>query len=364
MPSLARSAIKLSEMAKTHKHLYPQITAFDNLYEAWRKARRGKRYKPAAAAFEHHLDDELITLHDELQAESWQPGGYRSFTVHEPKRRKISAAPFRDRVVHHALVSVIEPIYERKFIFDSYANRQGKGTHAALDRCTHFMRRYPYVLQCDVQQFFPAIDHAVLKQTLAKTIACKPTQRLCCKIIDSGIGVLAEEYNMRWFPSDDLLAAARPRGLPIGNLTSQFWANVYLNELDQFVKHTLRCKGYVRYVDDFLLFAEDKHILHQWRDRIIRFLHSLRLTIHENRAQPRPVTQGIPFLGFTVYPDHRRLKRSKGIAYRRHLKMLYGRYQAGEITREDGRSSVMAWLGHVQHGDTWGLRRTMFREIS
>ncbi len=348
---------------KSYNNLYLQITDFDNLYAAWRKARRGKRYKPAAATFERNLDDEMTRLHHELTAETWQPGGFRSFTVHEPKRRKISAAPFSDRVVHHGLCNIIEPIYERKFIDDSYANRVSKGTHKALDRCTQYMRRYKYVLQCDVQQFFPAVDHAIMKSILAKTIACPPTLNLCGKIIDSGVGVLSAEYDMRWFPDDNLFAAGRPRGLPIGNLTSQFWANVYMNELDQYVKHTLRCKGYVRYVDDFLLFADDKTTLHQWRAEIIGFLQSLRLTIHENRAQPKPVEQGIPFLGFTVYPDHRRLKRSKGITYRRHLKTLWRRYQSGEITREQGRASVMAWLGHVQHGDTYGLRHKLFREL-
>jgi RNA-directed DNA polymerase len=284
--------------------------------------------------------------------------------VHEPKRRKISAAPFADRVVHHALISVLEPIYERKFIFDSYANRKGKGTHKALDRCTYYMRRYQYVLQCDIQQFFPAIDHQILKDILAKTIACPATLGLCTKIIDSGANILADQYTMRYFPQDDLFAAVRPRGLPIGNLTSQFWANVYLNELDQFVKHTLHCKAYVRYVDDFLLFADDKITLHQWRDAIIQFLASLRLTLHETRAQPKPVTQGIPFLGFTVYPSHRRLKRTTGLRYRRHLKNLYQTYIVGKITRKQGRESVMAWLGHVLHGDTWALRRKLFSEIS
>ena len=350
-------------MTKTAKNLYPQIAAFENIYRSWRKARRGKRYKPAAAAFEQNLDAELLQLHHELETQTWQAGGYRSFTVHEPKRRKISAAPFRDRVVHHALINIIEPIYERKFIYDSYANRKNKGTHKALDRCTHYMRRYKYVLQCDIQQFFPAVDHAILKSILAKTIACQPTLDLCNKIIDSGVGVLSKEYEMRYFDRDDLFATARGRGLPIGNLTSQFWANVYMNELDQYVKHTLRCKAYLRYVDDFLLFADDKSILHQWREQIITFLQSLRLTIHEHRAQPKPVTQGIPFLGFTVYPDHRRLKRSKGIVYRRHLKTLYRQFKAGEISREDGRASVMAWLGHVKHGDTYSLRRKLFREI-
>lgn len=348
---------------KSYNNLYPQICAFDRLYFAWRKARKNKRYTPSAATFEHNLDVELLSLHRALTDETYRPGDYVHFAVHEPKRRLISAAPFRDRVVHHALVSTIEPIYERKFIFDSYANRVGRGTHKALDRCTFFMRRFRYVLPCDVQQFFPSIDHIILKSILARTIGCAPTLRLCDKIIDSGIGVLTNEYDMHYFPGDDLFAANRPRGLPIGNQTSQFWANVYLNDLDQFVKHRLRCTGYVRYVDDFLLFADDKAVLNQWQREIILFLQSLRLTLHENRAQTRPVERGIPFLGFTVYPDHRRLKRSKGITYRRLLKTLWSRFQAGEITREQGRASVVAWLGHIRHGDTWGLRRRMFKEV-
>jgi RNA-directed DNA polymerase len=350
-------------MMKTDKNLYPQITNFDNLYHAWRKARRGKRNKVTVAPFQQKLDVELTRLHHQLSNQTWQPGGFRSFMIHEPKKRKISAAPFQDRVVHHALISVLEPIYERKFINDSYANRKGKGTHKALDRCTQYMRRFKYILQCDVQQFFPAIDHQILKDILAKTIACQPTLDLCDKIIDSGVGVLSEEYTMRYFEGDDLFAHERPRGLPIGNLTSQFWANVCMNELDQFVKHQLRCKGYVRYVDDFLLFADDKQTLWRWRDAIIAFLQTLRLTIHEERAHPKPVAQGIPFLGFTVYPDYRRLKRTRGITYRRHLKTLYSRHLRGSISREKGRTSVMAWLGHVTHGDTYRLQRKMFREV-
>jgi retron-type reverse transcriptase len=349
---------------KTYNSLYPNIYAFNRLYFAWRKARRNKRYTASAAAFEQNLDTELLRLHQELQDERYQPGDYVHFVVHEPKRRLISAAPFRDRVVHHALCNVIGPIYENKFIFDSYANRTGKGTHAALDRCTYFMRRFKYVLPCDVQQFFPSIDHAILKAILARTLACEPTLRLCDGIIDSGKGVLIQEYDMHYFPGDDLFAVNRPRGLPIGNLTSQFWANVYLNELDQFVKHTLRCHGYVRYVDDFLLFADDKVMLHRWQDELKHYLAGLRLTMHEKRAQPCPVTHGIPFLGFTVFPDHRRLKKRKGIAYRRHLKHLWRQYQKGDISRAEGRASVVSWLGHVRHGDTYHLRNRIFREVT
>ncbi len=342
---------------KTAKNLYPQIVDWHNLLAAWRKARRGKRYTPAAAAFERDLDYELLSLHRDLVDETYRPGQYVSFTVREPKRRKISAAPFRDRVAHHALCNVIEPIYERRFIFDSYANRKGKGTHAALDRCTNFMRRWRYVLQCDVRQFFPAIDHEILKGVLARTLACERTLRLCEKIIDSGAGILADQYEMHYFPGDDLFAASRPRGLPIGNLTSQFWANVYLNELDRFVKHELHVRGYLRYVDDFLLFADDKVTLHRWRDEIVGFLAAaLRLTIHEGRAHPHPVERGISFLGFVVFPDHRRLIRAKGIRYRRHLQGVYRQYLRAEIGRDAVQASVQAWVGHVMHGDTWRLR--------
>lgn len=348
---------------KRYKQLYPNLCTFSNLHLAYLNARKSKRYRPDVATFTLNLDKELCVLHDELITEVWVSGGYRSFTVHDPKRRKISAAPFRDRVVHHALINIINPIYERIFIHDTYANRVGKGTHKALDRCTHYMRRFKYVLQCDIQQFFPAIDHAILKDILSRKIADEAVLRLCGKIIDSGAGILTEQYDMRYFDGDDLLAVNRPRGLPIGNLTSQFWANVYLNEFDHFVKRQLKCKGYVRYVDDFLLFSDDKKQLHDWRDAIITYLVGLRLTIHENRAHPCPVEQGIPFLGFTVYPTHRRLKKTKGIAYQHHLRILWNQFKMGKITREQGRSSVMAWIGHVSNGDTWNLQRKMFCEV-
>ena len=235
---------------KTYRRLYEQVCDWDNVYLAYRKARKGKRGRPPAADFEFDLEANLVELRRELQEKTYCPGAYTSFHIHEPKRRLISAAPFRDRVVHHALCNVIEPLFDRSFIFDSYANRVGKGTHAALDRCQEYARRYHYVLQCDVEQFFPSLDLAILRETLARKLADPDVLWLIDGILASGIGVLSEEYEMAWFPGDDLLAATRPRGLPIGNLTSQFWANCYLNPLDHFVKRDLRCGGYVRYVDD------------------------------------------------------------------------------------------------------------------
>ena len=284
---------------------------------------------------------------------------YRHFYIHEPKRRKISAAPFRDRVVHHALCRVIEPIFERYFISDAYACRVDKGTHRALDRCQEFARRYRYALQGDVVQFFPSIDHAILRDVLARHIRDDAVLWLIDRIVNSGAGVLAEEYLPQWFPGDDLFAADRPRGLPIGNLTSQFWANVYLNELDQFVKRELKCRAYLRYVDDFILFADDKAQLHAWRAAIIAFLERLRLRLHERACRVFPVTAGIPFLGFGVFPTHRRLKRARVIAFGRRLKGLLRAYAAREIELDRVNVSVQGWLNHVRYGDTYGLRRAL-----
>jgi len=345
--------------------LYDQVCSWTNLREAHRKAARGKRSKPPAANFELRLADNLLELEQELRTFAYRPGAYHSFYIHEPKRRLISAAPFRDRVVHHALCNVIEPIFERSFIFDSYANRVGKGTHRALNRAQQFARRYPYVLQCDLRQFFPSIDHAVLRTILARKVPDAGVLWLIDRILASGVGVLNAEYAMVYFPGDDLFAANRPRGLPIGNLTSQFWANCLLNPFDHFVKRTLRCGGarggYVRYVDDLLLFAADKATLWDWRAAIVERLAALRLTIHPG-AHPRPVTEGIPFLGFVVYPTHRRLKSRKVSVYWRRWRALLAGYVAGTETQEAVVASLQGWINHAHYGDTWGLRRDVARQ--
>lgn len=339
--------------------IYSQICSLLNLWQAFVKASKGRRGKAAVAQFEYNLEGELIRLRDELQSETYRPGKYESFIVHEPKRRKISAAPFRDRVVHHALINVIGPPLERKFIHDSYANQVGKGTHAALDRCTYFMRRYQYVLPCDVTQFFPSIDHQILRSILARTIHDERTLRLIDLILASGEGILRAEYEMVYFPGDDLFACNRPRGLPIGNLTSQFWANVYLNELDQFVKRVLKVRAYVRYVDDFLLFSDDKAQLRAWRAEVIEFLAGLRLTLHENRAQAQVCQRGIPFLGFILFPDHRRLKPAKGYVFRRRLRRMAHACRMSEMAWSDLQIRIQAWAAHLAHGDTYGLRRAV-----
>ncbi|MEI6514051.1 MAG: reverse transcriptase domain-containing protein [bacterium] len=343
----------------TSSILFEQIYEWDNLWLAYENASRGKRGRPSTAAFEYLLADYLLGLQSELKEKRYHPGSYHSFYIHEPKRRLISAAPFRDRVIHHALCNIIMPYFERLFLADSYANRVGKGMHRALDRCQQFARRYQYVLQCDVVQFFPSIDHILLRNVLGNML---PNEIdlfwLIDLILESGKDVLSEEYRMVYYPGDDLFAVNRARGLPIGNLTSQWWANCYLNPLDQCIKRELSCHGYLRYVDDFLLFSNDKRELWEWREAVIQRLAHYRLTLHEERTYPFPVSEGIPFLGFVVFPEHRRLKRRNLISYRRKLKHILS---LG--TREQVNSSVRGWINHVRYGDTYGLRRALLSEF-
>ncbi len=338
--------------------MYTELTAFQNLFLAYRKASKGKRGLPYVAAFEYQLEDNLFQLQDELVTKTYTPGKYESFYIHEPKRRLISAAPFRDRVVHHALCNTIEPMFERSFITDSYANRVGKGTHRAISRCQHFARKYAFVLQCDMRQFFPSVDYTILRHILEVKVTDHDVLWLIDRILDSGKGVLGEMYDMVYFPGDDLFAVYRDRGLPIGNLTSQFWANVYLNSFDHFIKRELRCRGYLRYVDDFLLFANDKATLWQWKKAIVSRLRQLRLTIHDN-SHPRPVTEGIPFLGFNVFPNKRRIKRRKGIHFQRKLRGLVDAFYDGRITHSQLNDSVRGWINHVRYANSVGLRSSV-----
>ena len=181
------------------------------------------------------------------------------------------------------------------------------------------------------------------------------------RILESGVGVLDAEYDMVWFPGDELFAATRARGLPIGNLTSQFWANCYLTGFDHYVKRTLRCPAYLRYVDDMLFFGDSLRELHRWRECVIERLASLRLTLHEESAYPRPTSEGIPFLGFTVFPHKRRLKRRKGIAYERKLRHMVALRKKGLMGEEPIYASVRGWLNHVRYGNTEGLQRAILR---
>lgn len=299
-------------------------------------------------------------MQTELTAQTYQPGEYVHFTIHDPKTRKISAAPFRDRVVHHALCNIIEPLFEAQFYPHSYANRVGKGTHRAIDTLQAFAWHYRYALRMDIVKHFPSIDHAILFDILADTVRDEDTRWLIQQIIASGADVLRDEYEIVCFEGDDPLASDRARGLPIGNLTSQFWSNCYLNPLDWFITQDLGCGAYLRYVDDFALFSDSKRQLYEWKGAIIRFLATLRLTAHERSAQVIHTRAGIPWLGFVVYPTHRRLKSRNVVKFTRRFEHNIDLYERGEITFAELDSSVQGWINHVRYADTWGLRRHVF----
>jgi retron-type reverse transcriptase len=346
--------------------LFPHVISWANLWEAYHKAARGKRGKQAAAAFESKLADQLLHLQRDLISGAYQPGPYQHFTIHEPKRRLISAAPFRDRVVHHTLCNILEPLFEARFHPHSYANRVNKGTHQAVDQLQLFARRYRYALRLDIVQHFPSLDHAVLKKTLFQVVHDERARWLIDVILQSGEGVLADEYDMVYFPGDDLFAQLRPRGLPIGNLTSQFWSNCYLNPLDWFITRELGCAAYLRYVDDMALFSDSKRQLAEWGERIARRLARMRLTLHNENVtvgrQPFPTTNGISWLGFVVYPTYRKLKGRNAVAFRRRLERNISHYQQGEISFAELDASVQGWINHVRYGDTWGLRGQLFQQ--
>jgi len=341
--------------------LWHKITSFDNLLAASRAARRAKRFKPNVLKFEHNLEYELLRLQEELVSKTYRPGPYREFYIHEPKRRKISAAPYRDRVVHHALVRVVEPVFERSFIYHSYACRRMKGTHRAVDAFERFLRAHEWCLKMDVEKFFPSIDHAILKGVVAQKIKCRDTLRLVALIID---GANEQEHIERWFPGDGLFTPAeRRRGIPIGNLTSQFLANVMLDPLDHFVNETLRIGAYVRYCDDFALFADSKAVLREARQRITAFLQSLRLVPHPRKCHIFPARRGSPFLGYRVLRTHRRLLPEKITPLRRRILEKVDAYRAGGLTREKLVASLAAWEGHVRHAASGGLKRSLHSQL-
>lgn len=333
-------------MAKTFNDLYESIYDFENLFNAYLKARKNKRYSGEVLHFTANLEENLITLQNELIHRTYRSGRYREFYIYEPKERLIMALPFRDRVVHHALINVIEDIFEKRFIYDTYACRVGKGTHKGADRVTQFLRETQrkwgktYCLKADVSKYFPSINHRILKDILFRRITCKGTRWLIEEIIDSS----AEPGELN------------PRGIPIGNLTSQLFANVYLGELDYFVKFTLGEKYYVRYMDDFVILHNDKRHLRYLRGEIEDFLKA-RLDLSLNhKTGIFPVSQGVDFLGYRIWSTHRLLRKNSVKRIKRALKKLQRDYSEGKASVDKVRSVVSSWVGHASHANTYRLR--------
>ncbi len=345
---------------KTYTNLMEKVCAYGNLLLAYRKASLGKRGRPEVAAFFYGLEKNLFSLKESLLDGTWTPGPYRTFTIYEPKKRTIMAAPFRDRVVHHAICNVIEPLFDATFIYDSCACRTDKGTHFGVDRLQKFIRALPesgnyYALKCDVKNYFGSINHGILMDILSRKIRDEKLFSLLSKIVDSTPG---------------------PKGIPIGNLTSQLFANVYLNELDYFAKHTLRAKYYVRYseslrgpihefahyllvdisrefMDDFV-FLGQKEELHTAKAKIAEFLtQQLDLVLHPKKANVLPVRCGVDFCGYAVFRSHRKLRAS---SVRRFARKLRRMRKSGIAVPE---KTVESWLAHAMHADTFGLQKKL-----
>ena len=335
---------------KRYGGLWAGVVAWDNLLLAARKARRGKRNRPCVQRFEFDLEAELLRIRDELSSGSYRPGAFRTHWIARPKPRLISAAPYRDRVVHHALMNVLEPILDKHFHPHSYACRRGMGTHAAADRLQMLMRRHRYVLQCDIRKYFPSIDHEILKGKFRRLLKDRRVLWLMDLIVD---GSNAQEPVREYFPGDDLFApVSRRRGLPIGNLTSQWFANWYLNDFDHFVTNGLGFGGYVRYCDDFLVLHDDRRALQWALDRIRASLTRDRLRIHVNRAFVTPSRCGVRFVGFRMWPSHRIIRRGNVRAFRRRVRWMRRAYTARRIGWDDIRPRLDSWIAHARQASS------------
>jgi len=359
------------------------LFSMTSVYHAYRRCRRRKRGTLNALRFEQNLEENLVLLHEELSSGRYRPGSSVAFLVEKPKNREIFAADFRDRVVHHILVGHLEPYWEKRFIHDSYACRKGKGTHAGMERLQAFARRttengtlQAWYLQLDVRGFFISLNRKILFDRLCKRerdpavlwlmgLLVFHEPALDCRLRD------ARRSDFERLPAHRTLFKAAPNcGLPIGNLTSQFFANIYLDALDQYVKHTLKAHCYIRYCDDLVLLSRERPVLEDWEKQIAAFLGDrLKLSLN-NRRKLRPVSNGIDFLGYIVRPDYLLVRRRVTAALRQRLTAVEEALSRSGLSRYiDGRSvfpwaylpitEVAQWLnsylGHIRKASCYNL---------
>ncbi|MFW9882659.1 MAG: reverse transcriptase/maturase family protein [Candidatus Thorarchaeota archaeon] len=345
---------------KTYKNLYPKLCSYKNLELAFRKASKGKNKKDYVIEFKKEINKNLLLLKEELELEKYKPSKLTKFTIKDPKTRLIRKSIFKDRIVHHAVVNILDPIYEPRFIADNYANRLNKGTISALQRFDKFKRKASkngklvsyaitnnmvkgYVFKADIRKFFDSINQAKMIEILKRKIKDKKFIWLVIKILKN---------------FDD-----KRRGMPLGNMTSQFFANVYLNDLDQFVKRKLRMKYYIRYVDDFLILHKSKETLEDCKDKIEKYLKNLKLELHPDKSKIYPLYKGVDFLGFKIFYFYRRARRRNVNYFKSRLINLKIIYKNGEITKEKFMASVDGWFAYIVWGDTYKLRKNLSQDI-
>lgn len=318
---------------------YLKLISIKTLFQAWEEFRKGKRKRLEVQIFERHLGDNLFNLHQALRAKSYQHGSYASFYVQDPKQRHIHKASVQDQIVHHLLYKFLYELFDKSFIYDSYSCRLNKGTHKGVLRLEKFARKVSknytsscWALKMDIKKFFASVDHSILLSLLKKKISDENILWLLSKVINS-------------FHSED----RDGKGIPLGNLTSQVFANIYLNELDQFVKHKLKVRSYIRYADDFLLLSNNKEYLHNLIGLIKTFLQDkLRLEFHPNKITSRKLEWGIDFLGYIVLP-YCRLPRTK--TKRRILRKV----RSLKISDQ----SLASYLGYLSHADAFKVEQEL-----
>jgi len=335
------------------RNLWEEICSYENLLLAYKKARKHKTTKQYVLDFEANLQTNILQLQQELVSQNYKPKPLKTFIITDPKTRKISKSDFRDRVVHHALCNVIDPIFERTFICDSFANRKGKGALKAIERFDYFKRkasrnnaRKCFVLKADIRHYFENVDHAILMRIIHKKI--KDPRIL------SLIKTILQNHKTR-LPG---------KGMPLGNLTSQFFANVYLNELDYFVKQNLNAKYYIRYVDDFVIFHHDKSILAECQCKINLFLsQDLALELHPDKSRILTINRGICFLGFRIFYYHKLLKKSNVRKMHSNLQDLKNEYPLSNASYDTIYDSAEGWLAYAKRANTYGLRKEFLRRF-
>ncbi len=330
---------------KRYGNLFNRICSFEALVKATKCAARGKKQKPGVAEFLRNIENEVIELECELKSKTYSPRQYDVFTVRDPKVRRICAAEFRDRVVHHSVCAVLEPIFERAFIYDTYACRTSKGTHLAIKRAKAFSCRYKYYLKLDVRKFFDTIDHRILKSLIRKKIKDADLLWLIDLFID---------HPVPW--------TEQGKGIPIGNLTSQHFANYYLSGLDHYIKEYLRIEAYVRYMDDLVIFADEKDTLWDAKRRIENYINvGLCLKFKESALMLAPVTQGLSFLGFRIFPGIIRLQRQGWRRFRRKFQNRNKKFIDGKIDENEWHNSMHSMVSHIRSASTRNLRDAFFK---
>jgi RNA-directed DNA polymerase len=316
-------------------HAYESIISVENLLLAWREFLRGKKRKPDVQEFQIKLMDNVLELHNSLKNKTYSHGGYFSFNISDPKPRNIHKALVRDRLLHHAIYKILYPFFDNKFIADSFSCRKYKGTHRALERFKLFYlqssmgkTKTVYVLKCDVRKFFASVDHMVLIEVLKKDILDQDILWLLENIVNS------------------FQSTKEGIGLPLGNLTSQLLVNIYMNEFDQYVKHKLKAKHYIRYADDFVIFSQNKEWLETTLGKISYFLSDkLKLNLHPDKVFIKTLASGVDFLGWVHFSHHRVLRTSTKHKMFRKLR------------HNPKREVTASYLGMLKHGNALKLKQ-------